>query len=430
MLFEPIPVVDLELTSSEPVVPNASGQIWALVRRSGRPVGKLALWDGEAHGLDLRSRALQAVEVEVDPDVEPERATTPAGPAGLVGTVVLCTLGTEPRLRQAVASVLAQSESRLELVVVDNAPASGSVRQLLAGVDDPRLRIVDEPVRGLSAARNAGLAAARADVVAYTDDDAVVEPDWLRHLVGPFSVHADVACVTGLVVPAELETQAQVWFEEFGGFDKGFVRTVWSMAPIPGLAGAGEPGQGDLLFPYAAGSFGSGNNMAFRTAFLRSQGGFDEALGAGSATRGGEDLDAFLAVMFAGKALVYEPCAVVRHFARRDVEALRTQLFGYGSGMSAVIAKHFFSGPRRAGEILARLPAGVRWLLDPESGKNQARTSRFPDELRWEERRGYLAGPALYVRARRESARRRAAARSATVVGDSRGGTPAGSRPR
>jgi glycosyltransferase involved in cell wall biosynthesis len=315
-------------------------------------------------------------------------------------SVVVCTLGEDPRLQQTVASVLAQSHDRLQLLVVDNQPDSRRVPTLLAGFSDPRLQIVDQPRRGLSAARNAGVAAADGTVVAFTDDDAFADPGWLARLVAPFEAHPDVVCTTGLVLPAELVSSAQLWFEEFGAFDKGFQSTLWSLVdPAPGLAGLAARGEGGALFPYSAGVYGSGNNMAFRLSWLREQTLFDEALGAGTPTRGGEDLDAFLAVMFSGRALVYEPAALVRHYARGDMDGLRTQMFGYGSGMAAVVVKHA-TRPRRALQIVRRLPAGLTKLLHPGSAKNESRSVAFPRELARQELKGYAAGPLLYARSR------------------------------
>ena len=68
---------------------------------------------------------------------------------------------------------------RSRFVVVDNDPASWGVASLLAGCDDPRLRVVAESRRGLSAARNTGLAAAAHPVVAFTGDDALPASGWV-----------------------------------------------------------------------------------------------------------------------------------------------------------------------------------------------------------------------------------------------------------
>ena len=424
--FLPIPVGELELSNLDSVpAANAHGQISVLVRIHGVPLGSVSLFAPDPSGapVDLPAKALaaygDALRVHLQGDGQPgddllaEAAATtwscadqPAGSERRV-SVVICTLGEDERLRQTVETVLEQTHTQFELIVVDNNPASGGVSALLDGISDPRLRIVPEPRRGLSVARNAGLAAATADLIAFTDDDAFADPQWLRQLIQPFDEHPGVQCVTGLVLPAELATTAQVWFEEFGAFDKGFERVVWhDGATDEQLAQLGTPGQRSALFPYSAGVYGSGNNMAFRTEWLRSHGGFDVALGAGSLTRGGEDLDAFLTVMLGGGTIVYEPRAVIRHYARADAAALRKQMYGYGSGMSAVIAKYFVASPRSAFNILARIPAGARRLLDPRSEKNEKKTAEYPQELGRTELSGYLAGPVLYVRGRRDARRR------------------------
>lgn len=77
---------------------------------------------------------------------------------------------------------------------------------------------------GLSSTRNAGLALARGDYVAFTDDGSVAHPRWLVSLLAGFAEDS-VGCVTGLVLRRELETDAQIAFEfVLGGFSAGFVR--------------------------------------------------------------------------------------------------------------------------------------------------------------------------------------------------------------
>jgi len=325
-------------------------------------------------------------------------ATNDAADAGhpLV-TVVLCTLGREPRLRNAVRAVLAQTHGDLDVVVVDNDPGSGGLGKLLADVPDRRLRIVAEPVPGLSMARNAGLREARGPLLAFTDDDAVPEPTWIAHLLEVFAADRTgaVTCVTGRVLAAETATDAQQWFENLGVFDKGDRRTVWTLensAP----AELGALGERSIFFPYTAGEMGSGNNMAFRTDALRRLGGFDEALGAGTPTRGAEDLDAFRRVVLAGHVLVYNPDAVVWHHHRETYAGLRRQLFGYGVGMAASLTKVLLRGDRASLGVLRCLPRGVQVLLAPGSSKNVKNPANMPRALIGFELLGYALGPLAY----------------------------------
>jgi hypothetical protein len=92
----------------------------------------------------------------------------------------------------------------------------------------------------------------------------------------------DVAAVSGLVVPRELETSAQVLFEQSGsGLDRAFVPLTFErIGRFRVLRRAPGDGSEQVRSLYATGEFGIGSNMAFRVAVLRAVGGFDEALGA------------------------------------------------------------------------------------------------------------------------------------------------------
>lgn len=323
-------------------------------------------------------------------------------------SVVVCTLGREPRLRDTAKAVLGQTHAALELVVVDNDPASERAAALLAGIDDPRLRIVREKERGLSAARNAGLRAARGSLVAYTDDDAVPDPTWVSRLVDVIGNDPTgaVTCVTGRVVALRTDTPEQQWFEDLGDFDKGLERTVWALGPGPRDL-RGKRGEHSPFFPWTAGEMGSGNNMLFRTEALRELGGFDEALGAGTPSRGGEDLDVYRRVVLAGQVLVYTPDAVVRHYHRDTRSSLRAQMFGYGAGMAASLTKVLAQGGRPALALLRRVPRGLCMLLWPTSAKNEKYPEATPGSLVGAELLGYLVGPALYAASRTRVRRRR-----------------------
>jgi glycosyltransferase involved in cell wall biosynthesis len=303
-------------------------------------------------------------------------------------TVVIATRDRTESLLRCLTVLSKSSYSAFDVVVVDSAPRSDSTERALAehpGWPFP-LRYVHEPRPGLALAHNAALPAVTGDVVAITDDDVEVDRDWLASIAEAFT-ESDATCVTGLIVPAELETRAQVLVEESGGFGRGFTRRVYTR-DMP------EPGP---LFPFTAGRFGSGANMAFRTDWLKARSGFDAAMGAGTPARGGDDLTAFLQVIIDGGTLVYEPRAVVRHWHRREYEGMRRQAFHYGMGLGAYLAASVSARPALLGAMLLRVVPAVRHLLSPGSAKNVGRGANFPRELVWRERAGVLAGPFGYA---------------------------------
>ena len=161
------------------------------------------------------------------------------------------------------------------------------------------------------------------------------------------------------------------------------------------------PPTDDPLFPFTAGVFGSGANMAFRRRALDAIGGFDRALGAGTPARGGDDLATFFDVITAGYALVYEPDAIVFHSHRPDYASLRRQAFGYGVGMGAYAAHVLTTHPGRALRSGALVGTAARRYFGAHSPKNARRPADFPRELVWRERAGVVVGPWRYWRSRR-----------------------------
>ncbi len=325
----------------------------------------------------------------------PESCTRPR-PAGPSVTVVVCTRGRGEALRSCLARLARMDYADLEFVIVDNAPTDDSTRDaFLAEVgEDTRFRYVVEPRPGLSCARNRGLAEARGEIIAYTDDDVSVDQRWVDGLVAGFQRRPDVACVTSLVCTASLETPAEHYFDG---------RVSWANRCEPRVYDAVAP-EGEALYPYAAGLFGTGAGMAFRASVIRDLGGFDEALGAGTRTKGGEDLDAFVLVLNGGHALAYEPSSVVWHHHRADLEGLRAQMYGYGTGLTAFLTKHLLDR-RTRGQLLRRVPKGVAKLVSISKGPQQpagVSTPSIPSRsLLVKEFTGMAVGPALYFRARR-----------------------------
>jgi O-antigen biosynthesis protein len=205
--------------------------------------------------------------------------------------------------------------------------------------------------------------------------------------------------VSGLLVPAELETPAQLWFEQYGGFTRGFDRRVFDLC-------ANRPTD-EPLYPWNAGLFGTGNNFSFRTDVLREIGAFDPALGNGTPALGGVDSEVLLRTILCGHQIVYEPRALVRHVHRPDYDGLRRQVYAYGAGLVAYYLKTVLAEPRFALDFARKLPAGVRWMLSSDAHINMHKRDDYPAELTWIERRGMLYGPLAYARSRRRYGRHR-----------------------
>jgi GT2 family glycosyltransferase len=399
--FDPILVATLDV--------DAPGELPQGLSPSGRPYGRAQVLVKSHEAplaivpLSLRNGSFSKDEVDlVFETLRRQRAEQPVG----IGTarhheaaelpcvsVIIATRVRPELLERTLQSVQRLDYERFEVVVVDNGSTSASTRECVErlAVANPRLRYVSEPRAGLARAHNRGLQAARGEIVAFTDDDVIVDRGWLRALVEAFETDENVACVTGLIVPPELETIAQWWTECFFGLSKGLQSRRFDLDRfLPS----------DPLFPFAAGRLGSGANMAFRASRLRSLGGFVPALGTGTPARGGDDLAAFFHVLVSGNALVYEPRAIVHHEHRRPYDDLRRQAYGYGVGLGAYLTHVAITYPTLARRALTLTPRAARYAFSKKSVKNAGRDHSIPRELAWLERRGLAAGPIAYARSR------------------------------
>lgn len=410
-------VLDLELldddcpATSRPALhrpdgrPLTPGPASVLVRAHGYPLGRVPV--DVPQGVVDRAALLPLVRPLLAEALEEhlrEDAAAPAGPAAPACrswlpvpdpaptvTVVIPTVGRDD-LGPCLDSLLAQDYAPFDIVVVDNSPTpehAATLRRVLDArpVGPDRLRCVREPVPGGSQARNRGLAESTAEITAFVDDDVLVDPQWLRAVVAAFGSAPDVVCVTGLLLPWELETAEQNWFEQYGGFGKGFRRRVYDL----------DAHRGDSpLYPYLPGQYGTGANTAFRTEFIRRLGGFDTVLGGRRPVIGGEDLDVLLRTVLSGSRLVYEPQALVWYQPFREYSSLRRQMVIYGRGLSAVLLKAALADRHVALDIARRLPAGLRFLLSQDSSKN-AQKQDFPADLSRRELAGVVSGPFAYA---------------------------------
>lgn len=309
-------------------------------------------------------------------------------------SVVVTTHDRPDSLEETLYSISAVHYPNFEIVVVDNAPSNDESAKLIQRLSAkmPNLRYVREDRVGLCWARNCGLDAAQGEITVFTDDDVLVDADWLTALVQGFGNGEQVACVTGLILPRELDTPAQVWCEEHGGFGKGFIPQIYDLE-------AHRPD--DPLFPYRLSMFGSGANMGFKTDVLRKVGGCDPALGAGTPTRSAAEFPSFYNVIMDHYQIVYRPDAIVYHSHHEQYEKFRKQFYGYGVGFTAFLTKSIIEKPSTFFDLLKRLVNGLNFIFNPKSPRHANKAAGYPRELNRLELLGMLYGPIAYFRSRR-----------------------------
>ncbi|GAA1235651.1 hypothetical protein GCM10009665_27290 [Kitasatospora nipponensis] len=410
-LYTPVTVVELDLAHPDELHSpggrghtHPDGRVLALVRLHGHPLGLVTASGapGDRAGLhralvEAAHRHLPVTETTATPPAHPSRAGCAAAPAGppLI-SVVVATHDRVDQLRLCLDSLLRNGYPRYEVIVVDNAPSGDEAMTLVRDRYAGRVRYLREPVAGLARAHNRALRAVRGSICAFTDDDTLADPGWLAALAAAFGQDRRIGCVTGLILPAELRTATQATLERLSGFGKGFEPLRWSLADPPG----------DPLFPFTAGQFGTGANMAFRTSTLNWVGGFDPAMGTGTPARGGDDLLAFFRTLAAGYTVAYQPDAVIWHRHRSTPQAVPAQVFGYGAGFGAFLAAALAAEPGMLPALLRRLPGGVR-----HAARQAAQSGRAGDPdgnapgLGLLHLRGLAYGPVGYWRSRLQARR-------------------------
>lgn len=355
-------ILDLDVTQPLPCLTLLGREtgVAGVIRRREQPIGflmrslpprsvisaqRLSHWITQECGLRLLQSALQESLLASD--------APPPGDRLPPVTIALCTRDRPEWAMRCVRSLLSlrlpENHNGVEILVVDNAPGDERTCDLVSAMDG--VRYLREPKAGLNFARNRALQAAHGDLLAFVDDDVVVDPGWLLALWRSWWTHPDAAAWTGQVLPYELETEAQILFEQRGGFRRAF-------EPI--RFGAVLPE--NPLYPSAVGICGTGCNMVFRRDVLQHLNGFDEALDTGKPLPGGGDHDIFYRVVRAGYPLIYEPGCLVFHHHRRDRAQLRRQYWSWGLAIMAFLGKCHQQDP----EMRSQVRSLMRWWFQDE----------------------------------------------------------------
>lgn len=220
-------------------------------------------------------------------------------------SVVVCSYNGGRTIRDCMEGLANLRYPNFEVIVVDD----GSTDGMADIVREYPVRLVQTENRGLSSARNLGLELATGEIVAYTDDDAYPDPEWLYYLAHTFRT-TDYAAVGGPNLPPA-----------------GDGPTAEAVANAPG-------GPTHVLLSDTEAEHIPGCNMAFRVDALRAIGGFDPRFRVA-----GDDVDVCWRIQQAGWKVGFHPAALVWHHRRKTVRAYWKQQTGYGKAEAMLHVK-------------------------------------------------------------------------------------------
>ncbi|RYY46835.1 MAG: glycosyltransferase [Chitinophagaceae bacterium] len=291
-------------------------------------------------------------------------------------SVVICTRNRPGAIKTCLENLLL-CKGDFEIIVVDNSPSDDSTKAVVSNF--PTVRYLREPRPGLDIARNTGALAAQFELVAFTDDDVIVPDSWIENIAGSFQDSRTMA-VTGLVMPAQLDSPAQYFFERYWSFNKGFVPRVFDSRYFGDHKSWGAP----------VWEIGAGANMAFRKSIFLKAGYFDERLDAGAAGCSG-DSEMWYRILAEGYTCGYNPQLIAYHQHRTTMAELKNQLFHYMKGHVAALYIQEEKYPGNGNEH--RINKGLfRYYFHQLLGAAAGRRALFI----WPQIKGCLAGARFY----------------------------------
>ncbi len=199
--------------------------------------------------------------------------------------------------------------SDLEIIIVDQGkPVTSEFPEILC---QQRIKYFTDKEASVGRAKNLAVSQARGEIIVFTDDDCLVEENWLRKIRRAFAENKEIVGLFGQVKPDKpAENKGKICPCSFTGKQKKLISK-------PGLHWK---------------EIGFGNNMAFRKDVFKKSGGFKNWLGPGSIGRAAEDGELALRVLLKGYKILYEPEIIVYHHRWLTKDEYRRQCLSYSCG--------------------------------------------------------------------------------------------------
>lgn len=247
-------------------------------------------------------------------------------------TVVVCTRNRGDKIVATIASVLEGKNSNVDVLVIDQSDNDETSDALAAYIAAGKVRYIRSTETGVSRSRTLSLSEAKTEFVLNTDDDCIVDPDWVGANVRELVANPDAAIVFGdVIAPPD---SGDGYAPESVSKSDFVVRSMWGWKTTDGV------------------NVGIGASMAMRRSMLLDLGGFDVELGPGSALRNAEDTDMTLRALLAGHTIVRTRQAKVDHYGHRSHDEFRSLTRGAMLGLGAA-----------SGKLIRRKPVAATWFL-------------------------------------------------------------------
>ena len=225
-------------------------------------------------------------------------------------SVIICTYNRSEKLAECLKSILTSNYYGYEIIIIDQSNNYESKRAIDKLIFY-KIRYYKMEEMGLSNARNFGLQKAKGSIIAFTDDDCVIDKKWIENIYKTFQKYKNISAVFGQVIPYEKKSH------------KNEICPCTIMIPKQHL----------IQKPcFHTDNFGFGNNMAFKKNVFENNGVFKKWLGPGSMGLNGEDAEFPLRLLINENKILYNPSAIIYHNRWLNQKEYNKQFLSYSCG--------------------------------------------------------------------------------------------------
>ena len=278
-------------------------------------------------------------------------------------SVVIATKNRDDSVTQTVDSILSNTHTRFEIVVIDQSTNDNCKKSMEKYIQEPRVSYHQTRTSGLARARNLGVEKARSNLIAITDDDCIVAKNWLREIQKIFMDFPNVAIIFGNVLPAEYDASS--------GFIPCYLREQTKI-----ISRVLDKNDVD----------GLGACMALRKSVWSECHGFDAMLGVGGELHSSSEGDLVLHALHQGHQVCETPLVVVTHHGFRTWQEGSQLVYRYWHGTGAMYGKHLKLYPVHTFAILMLL--AWRWAF----GRSRVAASLGPKTQKIYRLRCFISG--------------------------------------
>lgn len=257
-------------------------------------------------------------------------------------SIIIPTKNRSEHLENCLRSIISVDKNYDEIIVVDGSTDINEQKKTEKIVNDFGGKYYIEPKNGVSVARNTGIKKSSGDILVFGDDDFIVDKDWIKNLVENY-LNREVMCCTGRMLTYRNDEISEV-IEKTMSFDRGDKRRFFTkkdISIIRLLRTITLIGNKRLYnktpVPWA---IGYGFN-SFKREIFNKIGYFDENLGVGTSSLGGEELDIFYRILKGGYSIAYEPKAIIFHNHRQTFDGALKAAYYAGASIKSFTSKYY-----------------------------------------------------------------------------------------